>query len=153
MVWRVLRVIVALLLLTGSVQAMPAPSFKKMSIEQVSGQFAGRTFMMYDRKIGTVVIYFSKNRKVYTFGTLFRKVEKTDWSVLQSLDSTDICFKNAILSRAVRAGVSMCMPAKDLFKGSHDAAAGDVLGLSKRSKPKLVLDGKKTSFAKLLGSK
>jgi hypothetical protein len=148
---RLLRVIFACLLLTGAVQAMPAPSFKKLSIEQISAQFSGRTFMMHDRKLGTVVIYFSKNRKVYTFGTLFRKVEKTDWSVLQTSDQTAICFKNAILSRAVRGGVNLCMPAKDIFKGSHDATAGDVLGLSKRGKPRIVLDGKKTSFVKLLG--
>ncbi len=148
---RIFRAVLVCLVLTGAVQAMPAPSFKKLSIEQVSAQFAGRTFMMYDRKLGTVVIYFSKNRKVYTFGTLFRKVEKTDWSVLQTSDQTAICFKNAILSRAVRGGVNLCMPAKDIFKGSHDATAGDVLGLSKRSKPKVLLDGKKTSFAKLLG--
>ena len=148
---RLFRVFGAFLLLTGAVQAMPAPSFKKMSIEQVSGQFSGRTFMMYDRKLGTVVIYFSKNRKVYTFGTLFRKVEKTDWSVMQTSDQTAICFKNAILSRAVRDSVNLCMPAKDIFKGSHDATAGDVLGLSKRSKPKIALDGRKTSFVKLLG--
>lgn len=150
---RVILAAILLLMLSSVGFAAQAPSFGKMSAEELQQYFSGKSIMHYERGTGTAVAYFRSNGTLYVFGTGAPVVGKSKWTVVTEPGKAILCLAEAgrNLSRAIgaRVQVRVCVEAKDFVRKAVDMQQGDVLGISKRSKPGYLLDGKKTNFAKL----
>lgn len=148
-------VIAALLLLLtiGASQAIDAPNFKKMSIDDTQAYFAGKTFLFYDRKWGNDLILLNKNGKAYFYGSSFGEVVKASWTVLAEPGKVLICFNGPSNKvNGARVTTRACDEARNFVKLAVDAAPGDVLGIAKGRNPGLV-DSRKTTLAKLKAAK
>ncbi len=148
----IMRFIIAamLLILTiGASQAIDAPNFKKMSVDETQAYFAGKTFLLYDRKWGNDLILLSKNGKAYFYGSSFGEVVKAGWTVLAEPGKVMICFSGPTNKvKGARITTRACDEARNFVKLAVDAAAGDVIGIAKGRKPGFV-DSRKTTLAKL----
>lgn len=145
----------ALVLATAfSAQAASAPSFSDMSQKQVQAFFANKTALNYDRH-GNSVLYFRPNGTLYVGITGTNRVQKSKWGVIFADDRWRVCLDSAT-QRIGRFGskitTSFCVEAGDFVRQSDDLQTGDLLKLSS-GKLKIDLGTKKTTLAKLLGSK
>lgn len=154
---RTFLVAVFLLLLSSTGFAGQAPSLNKMSADQLQQYFANKSIMHYDRRIGSDVAYFSSNGTLYIFGTGLRTVRKSTWTVITEPGKAVLCLFEAKgrvpQARGSKLSVRVCVDAKDFVRQAVDVQQGDVLGISKRSKPSFVVGPKKTNFAKLKAGK
>lgn len=144
---------VFLLLFSSIGFAAPAPALNKMSAEQLQQYFAGKSIMHYDRRLGSDVAYFRSNGTLYIYGTGLPTVRKSTWTVVTEPGKAVLCLAEA--SRRIpqapggKVSVRVCVDARDFVRQAVDVQQGDVLGISKRSKPGFQLDTKKTNFAKV----
>jgi hypothetical protein len=154
---RVILAAVFLLVLSSLGFAAAAPSFNKMSADEIQQYFAGKSVMHYDRQYGTAIAYFRSNGTLYIYGAGVPVVQKSKWTVVTEPGKAILCLAEAgrNLSRAIgaRLQVRVCVEARDFVRKAIDVQQGDVLGISKRSKPGYPIDGKKTNFAKLRATK
>lgn len=154
---RIFFTAVFLLLLSSAGFAAQAPAFNKMSADQLQQYFAGKSIMHYDRRIGSDVAYFRSNGTLYVFGTGMRTVGKSTWTVITDPGKAVLCLFEASRrvpqARGAKLSVRVCVDAKDFVRQAVDVQQGDVLGISKRSKPSFAIGTKKTNFAKLKAGK
>ncbi len=148
---------VFLLLLSSVSFAAQAPSLNKMSADQLQQYFAGKSIMHHDRRIGTDVVYFRGNGTLYIFGTGLPTVRKSTWTVITEPGKAVLCLfeanRRVPQARGGKISVRVCVDARDFVRQAVDVQQGDVLGISRRSKPSFVLGPKKTNFAKLRAGK
>lgn len=148
---------VFLLLFSSVGFAAQAPALNKMSAEQLQQYFAGKSIMHYDRRLGSDVAYFRSNGTLYIYGTGLPTVRKSTWTVITEPGKAVLCLFEASRRVPQAAGgklsVRVCVDARDFVRQAVDVQQGDVLGISKRSKPSFQLGTKKTNFAKLKAGK
>lgn len=143
-----------LLLILGSnvASAASAPNFKAMSLDQIEAYFAGKTILMHGR-YGNDVYYFRSNGKLYMATSGYANVAKTDWSVIVDDKLVSLCLLEVNVrvphSGGAKARSRFCVEAKQFLREAKELAAGDVLGISKRSKVPGGLPASKMSLAKL----
>lgn len=150
---RIVIVLVALLLSSMATIAAPATKFSEMSVKQIERYVSGTSVMTYERRYGTAIIYFSNRGKAYVYGKGGTEVLKLDWTVVASPKGTILCLTDDVKVRLQRGPkqritFASCEELNHFFRTAVEMVKGDVMGLSKRSKPRFTLSGK-TSFAKL----
>jgi len=137
--------------------AASAPAVNKMSADQLQQYFAGKSVMMHDRRYGSSILYFRKGGSLHVYATGARTVGKSTWSVFTEPGKAIICLfeSSARIPRAPggKVFVRICAEARQFIREAVDIQPGDVMGISKTSKPRFALGPKKTNFAKLKAAK
>lgn len=136
---RLFVVLFAMLMTVTGALAAPVPKFSKMTIEQIESYFSNKTALMHERGLLYSVFYFRSNGTVYVWPVGATKALKTKWSIDYTGKDVGMCL-DAVSGRLPRSAgggkvtTRYCLYARDLLKSSVDIQAGDVLGLSKRSR-------------------
>lgn len=142
-----------LIVLSGAALAGQALPLNKMSADQLQQYFAGKTAMHYDRRGGTAIAYFRSNGSLYLLGTGSSRVEKSRWTIVTEPGKSILCLAEASGRvpgvRGAKVLVRVCVDVKQFVREAIGIEQGDIFGISKRTKAPFILDGKKTTIAKL----